>query len=72
MIGETDRTGTTIYFKPDETIFYETEYKYDILAARLRELAYLNRGIRLTLTDKRNIDPDTKGFRTEVFYSEKD
>ena len=71
VIGETDRTGTTIYFKPDETIFYETEYKYDILAARLRELAYLNRGIRLTLTDKRNIDPDTKGFRTEVFYSEK-
>ena len=71
VIGETDRTGPTIYFKPDETIFYETEYKYDILAARLRELAYLNRGIRLTLTDKRNIDPDTKGFRTEVFYSEK-
>lgn len=71
VIGETERTGTTIYFKPDDTIFYETEYKYDVLAARLRELAYLNRGIRLTLTDKRNIDPDTKEFRAEVFYSEK-
>ena len=71
VIGETDRTGTTIYFKPDDSIFYVTEYKYDILAARLRELAYLNRGIRLSLTDKRTIDPDTNGFKSEVFYSEK-
>ena len=71
VIGETDRTGTTIYFKPDDSIFYVTEYKYDILAARLRELAYLNRGIRLSLTDKRTIDPDTNEFRSEVFYSEK-
>ena len=71
VIGETDRTGTTIYFKPDDSIFYVTEYKYDILAARLRELAYLNRGIRLSLTDKRRIDPDTNEFKSEVFYSEK-
>lgn len=71
VVGETERTGTTIYFKPDDSIFYETEYKYDILAARLRELAYLNRGIRLTLTDKRIIDPDTNEFKAEVFYSEK-
>ena len=71
VIGETDRTGTTIYFKPDDSIFYVTEYKYDILAARLRELAYLNRGIRLSLTDKRTIDPDTNEFKSEVFYSEK-
>ena len=71
VIGETDRTGTTIYFKPDDSIFYVTEYKYDILAARLRELAYLNRGIRLSLTDKRTIDPDTNAFKSEVFYSEK-
>ncbi len=71
VIGETDRTGTTIYFKPDDSIFYVTEYKYDILAARLRELAYLNRGIRLTLTDKRTIDPDTNEFKSEVFFSEK-
>ncbi len=71
IIGETDRTGTTITFKPDDSIFYVTEYKYDILAARLRELAYLNRGIRLSLTDKRVIDPDTNEFKSEVFYSEK-
>ena len=71
VIGETDRTGTTIYFKPDDSIFYVTEYKYDILAARLRELAYLNRGIRLSLTDKRTIDSDTNEFKSEVFYSEK-
>ena len=71
VIGETDRTGTTIYFKPDDSIFYVTEYKYVILAARLRELAYLNRGIRLSLTDKRTIDPDTNEFKSEVFYSEK-
>ena len=71
VIGEPDRTGTTIYFKPDDSIFYVTEYKYDILAARLRELAYLNRGIRLSLTDKRTIDPDTNEFKSEVFYSEK-
>lgn len=45
VVGETDRTGTTILFKPDDTIFYVTEYKYDILAARLRELAYLNKDI---------------------------
>ena len=71
VIGETDRTGTTIYFKPDDSIFYVTEYKYDILAARLRELAYLTRGIRLSLTDKRTIDSDTNEFKSEVFYSEK-
>ena len=71
VIGETDRTGTTIYFKPDDSIFYVTEYKYDILAARLRELAYLNRGTRLSLTDKRTIDSDTNEFKSEVFYSEK-
>ncbi|KIO43469.1 MULTISPECIES: DNA topoisomerase (ATP-hydrolyzing) subunit B [Porphyromonadaceae] len=70
VVGETDRTGTTILFKPDDTIFYVTEYKYDILAARLRELAYLNKGIRLSLTDKRMIDPDTNEYKSEVFYSE--
>lgn len=71
VIGETDRTGTTIEFKPDDSIFYVTEYKYDILAARLRELAYLNRGIRLSLTDRRTIDPDTNEFKSEIFYSER-
>ena len=71
VVGETDRTGTTISFKPDDTIFYETEYKYDILAARLRELAYLNRGIRLSLTDKRVKDPETGEYKSDIFYSEK-
>lgn len=70
IIGETDRTGTTITFKPDTSIFYVTEFKYDTLATRLRELAYLNKGIRLSLTDKREVDPETNQPRHEVFYSE--
>ncbi|MFR7824901.1 MAG: DNA topoisomerase (ATP-hydrolyzing) subunit B [Odoribacter splanchnicus] len=70
VVGDTDRTGTTITFLPDDTIFYVTEYKYDILSARLRELAYLNKGIRLSLTDKREIDPETNAPRHEVFFSQ--
>ncbi len=70
VIGETDRTGTMITFKPDDSIFYVTEYSYDILATRLRELAYLNKGIRLSITDKRDLDAETKEPRHEVFYSE--
>lgn len=70
IVGESERTGTTITFKPDETIFYVTEYKYDLLSARLRELAYLNKGIRLSLTDRRDVDPETNEPRHEVFYSE--
>ena len=54
IIGDTDKTGTTITFTPDGSIFSVTEYKYDILATRLRELAFLNAGITLRLTDKRN------------------
>ncbi|WP_184542639.1 DNA topoisomerase (ATP-hydrolyzing) subunit B [Mucilaginibacter sp. FT3.2] len=69
-IGETDKRGTTIIFKPDATIFtLTTEYKYDTLAGRLRELAFLNKGIRLTLCDER--EPLEDGtFLTEEFYSE--
>src|SRR3954466_9214695 len=53
-IGETDKRGTTIIFHPDPEIFtLTTEYKYDTLAGRLRELAYLNKGIRLSLCDER-------------------
>lgn len=70
IVGDTERTGTTITFKPDDSIFYVTEYKYDTLATRLRELAYLNKGIRLSLTDKRDINPETQEPRHEVFYSE--
>ncbi len=70
IIGDTDRTGTTITFKPDDTIFYVTEYNFDILSARLRELAYLNKGIRLSITDKRMMDPETNEVKHEVYYSE--
>jgi DNA gyrase subunit B len=53
-IGKTDRTGTTVVFKPDTKVFVETEYDAKIIAARLDELAYLNAGLVLTLTDERN------------------
>ncbi len=49
VIGESDKTGTTIHFKPDTSIFLIKKYDFSILAARLRELAFLNKGIRLTL-----------------------
>ena len=66
ITGDSDRTGTTIEFKPDASIFTVTEYKYDILANRLRELAFLNAGIRLTLTDRREVKPDGT-YKSEVF-----
>jgi DNA gyrase subunit B len=70
VVGESDRTGTTQWFQPDAEIFTTTlEYKYDTLASRLRELAYLNKGIRLTLTDERETLEDGS-FRTEEFHSE--
>lgn len=69
IIGDSDKTGTIITFKPDESIFITTTYKYEILAARLRELAFLNAGINLTIIDKREIIEDN-GFRSENFYSE--
>ncbi|PWJ57128.1 DNA gyrase subunit B [Dyadobacter jejuensis] len=69
IIGETERTGTTIHFLPDSTIFTVTEYKYDTVATRLRELSFLNKGIRLTLEDKREEDEAGK-FRYEEFFSE--
>lgn len=53
IIGETEETGTTIIFRPDDSIFSVTVYDYNILANRLRDLAYLNAGITLSLTDKR-------------------
>jgi DNA gyrase subunit B len=69
-IGETDKRGTIVTFTPDATIFTQTtEYRYDTLAARLRELAYLNKGIKLTLTDEREED-DNGDYKTELFHSE--
>ena len=66
-VGTTDKTGTRQQFWPDDTIFTTTVYKYEILANRMRELAFLNAGITITLTDLR---PDEEGkTRTETFYS---
>ena len=70
VVGDCDDRGTTITFKPDNTIFtLTTEYKYDTLANRLRELAFLNKGIHLTLTDKRNKDEQSGEYLSEHFYS---
>ena len=69
VMGETKETGTVITFKPDDTIFTVMEYRYDTLATRLRELAFLNAGLTLTLTDKRHPREDGT-FKTERFYSE--
>ncbi len=67
--GDSDKTGTLVTFKPDPQIFQQTlEYNYDTLASRMRELAYLNKGITITLTDKRH--KDEKGeFIAETFFS---
>ena len=70
IVGECDDRGTTVTFKPDGSIFtHTTEYKYDILANRLRELAFLNKGIHLTLTDMRTTD-EQGNHPSEHFYSE--
>ena len=68
-IGTSDITGTRQQFWPDNTIFTETVYNYEILATRMRELAYLNAGIKITLTDLRVKDEENNA-KMEVFYSE--
>lgn len=68
-VGETDKTGTTITFRPDKSIFITYEYRYDILSTRLRELAFLNANIKLSLTDRRTLQPNGKP-KTETFFSE--
>lgn len=68
-IGKTDYRGTIVKFTPDGSIFITTEYNYSTLATRLRELAYLNKGIRLTITDLR--EPlEEGGFKSDTFYSQ--
>jgi DNA gyrase subunit B len=77
VVGETDRTGTTITFKPDADIFLTTEYNFEILESRIRELAYLNKGLKLSLIDKREQDDSSdedkeKGkdnYRTAIYHS---
>ncbi len=69
-VGETDHNGTTVTFTPDDTIFQEiTEYNYNTLANRLRELAFLNKGINITLTDERTTDEEGN-YVSETFHSE--
>ena len=72
-VGTTDKTGTIISFMPDETIFDKAnEFKFETLSSRLRELAFLNKGIRLSVTDKRELEENDNGgtYRSEEYYSE--
>lgn len=68
-IGKTDERGTEVFFQPDGSIFQELVYNYDTLAARLRELAFLNKGITITLTDQRQKEEDGS-YKSETFHSE--
>ncbi len=70
IIGKTDKSGTKITFLPDASIFNTTEYKYDILATRMRELSFLNRGIHIELIDFRQKDENTGEPKHETFHSE--
>jgi DNA gyrase subunit B len=69
VIGESNETGTEVHFLPDSSIFESTEYNYDTLAARMRELAFLNKGITITLADKRSLD-DNGNPKSQTFHSE--
>lgn len=69
VVGQTDRRGTRQQFWPDPEIFTTTTYRYDILANRMRELAFLNAGLTITLTDERELDENGKPL-SETFYSE--
>lgn len=72
VIGKSDKSGTAVTFKPDSSIFQITEFNFEILSARLRELAFLNKGIVLSIKDMREVIEDGNGGtpRTEVFHSE--
>ncbi|GAA4847181.1 DNA topoisomerase (ATP-hydrolyzing) subunit B [Algivirga pacifica] len=69
IIGDTDRTGTTVRFLPDNSIFTESVYNYETVATRLRELAYLNKGIRIKLTDLR-VQEEDGSYLSDEFFSE--
>ncbi|MEA1874193.1 MAG: DNA topoisomerase (ATP-hydrolyzing) subunit B [Bacteroidota bacterium] len=70
VIGETEKTGTIIHFVPDDSIFITTEFKYEILANRIRELAYLNKGVRLSIKDLRQKDEDGNILQESYFSEE--
>ena len=69
QIGDTDKRGTQVTFLPDKSIFLDTNYDYEILIKRMRELSFLNKGISISVTDKRNKNEDGD-FISESFYSE--
>jgi len=68
-VGKTELRGTLIWFKPDDSIFIATEYKYSTLATRLKELAFLNRGITLEIIDEREVK-ENGGYQKDRYYSE--
>lgn len=76
VVGDTEKTGTIITFKPDDSIFTVKEYRYEVLATRLRELAFLNKGIRLSIEDRRETEENGNGngheekFRSDSYYSD--
>ena len=71
IIGDTDRTGTEVTFKPDDTIFTSTVFTYDTLATRMRELSYLNKGICINITDLREVDAENKPVNADRFLSDR-
>ena len=70
VIGEAEDSGTTVHFKPDDSIFTETVYRYETVAGRLRELAYLNKGIHIFLNDLRELDEEGQPINKDDFYSQ--
>ena len=71
IIGETNRTGTEVTFKPDDSIFTSTVFIYDTIASRMRELSFLNKGIYINLTDLRELDENNNPVNSERFYSDR-
>ncbi len=68
VVGETTKRGTVVQFKPDDTVFSVTEYKYDTVAARLKELSFLNKGIKIELSDHR--EKENGQSKSDSFYSD--
>ncbi|CAN5493147.1 DNA topoisomerase (ATP-hydrolyzing) subunit B [soil metagenome] len=71
IVGDTDRTGTEVMFRPDDSIFITTTYQYDTLASRMRELSYLNKGISINITDLRELNADGVPVNQDRFYSDR-